>query len=123
MSIEVVLEHSELLLQIICRPEQCVVQKFAPDRPNQSLYKRMRHRNVRHRFDFLDIEDTEIGLPPMESIQRIMVGTKICRHWLGVNGSIEHPAQCDSIDNAAVNSKTDDPSRKLIHDDQNPVRS
>jgi hypothetical protein len=45
------------------------------------------------RFDFLDIEDTQIGLPLIVPIQRIMTGAEILRQGLRVNGSIEHPAQ------------------------------
>jgi hypothetical protein len=59
----------------------------------------------------------------MEPIQRIMIRTQIFRQYLPVNRSIEHPAQCQSIHRAAVNGKADDPSRKLVHHDQNPVRS
>src|SRR5215813_12634445 len=88
-----------------------------------SLAERTRQRNVRDCFDFSDLEDTQIGLPLMVPIQRIMIGTEILRQGMRVNGSIEHPAQCESIHNAAVNGKSDDASCKLIHHHQNPVRS
>ena len=78
-------------------------------------------RNVRHCFDFLHIEDTQIGLPLMEPVQRIMIRTEIFRKRVRMNRAIEHSAQGDSIHDGAVNGKADDPSRKLIHDHQNPM--
>src|SRR5262245_40326907 len=102
VSIEIALEDFEFLLQVGCRPESCLVQAFPTDCPNQSLHKRMRPRNVRDCFDFLHLEDTQIGLPLMKPIQRIMIGTQIYRQGLRVNYSIEHPAQCQAIDNTAV---------------------
>ena len=83
----------------------------------------MRQRNVRHSFDFLHLENAQIGLPLMEPIQRIMIGAEIFRWCLRVNDSIEHPAQYDSIHNTSVNGKADDASCELIHHDQNPLRS
>ena len=38
-------------------------------------------------------------------------------------GPLEHPAQCHSIDGAAVNGKTNNPSCELIHHHQNPISS
>src|SRR5262249_37091586 len=83
----------------------------------------MRKRNVRHRFDFLDFENTQISLPLMVPIQRIMIGTQIFRQYLCVDRSIEHPAQRNSIHHAAVNGEAHDSSCKLIHHDQNPLSS
>ena len=70
---------------------------------------------MRDCFDFFDHKDTEVGLPLMKPIQRIMIGTEIFRQSLRANGPIEHLAQCDSIHNATVNGKADNPSSKLIH--------
>ena len=83
----------------------------------------MRQWNVRHGFDFFRLENAQIGLPLMEPIQWIMIGAQILRQCLRVNGSIEHLTQGHAIHYAAVNSKTDNPSRKLIHYHQDPVRS
>jgi hypothetical protein len=49
-----------------------------------------------------------------------MIGAEIFRQCLRVNGSIEHPAQGNAIHDAPLNSKTDNPSRKLIHHNPNP---
>jgi hypothetical protein len=66
-------------------------------------------------LDFLHVEDTQISLPLMKPTERIMIGTEIFRQSLRANGPIEHPAQCDSIHNATMNDKADNPSGKLIH--------
>jgi hypothetical protein len=44
------------------------------------------------------------------------------RHRLPSNRSIEHPTQCLPIDDAGVNSESNDAPRVLIHNDQYPVR-
>jgi hypothetical protein len=83
----------------------------------------MGERNVRHGFDFFHLENAQIGLPLMEPIQRVMIGAEILGRRLRVTGSIEHPAQGNAIHEVSVNSKADNPSGKLIHHHQNPVRS
>src|SRR5262245_47295758 len=50
--VEVVLKRQELQFQIRRRPEQRLVQAFAPDGPDQSFNERMRERNVGNGFDF-----------------------------------------------------------------------
>ena len=50
-------EFFELAVKIDRIPEERVVQIFAPDRPDQSFYERVRDRGVGHRFDLLDLED------------------------------------------------------------------
>src|SRR5580704_16594339 len=37
------------------------------------------------------------------------------------NGAVEHPTECDPIDRARMDAEANDPSRVLIHDDQDPV--
>ena len=83
----------------------------------------MRQWNVRHGLDFLDLENSQIGLPLLEPIQRIMIGAEILRQCLRVNGAVEHPTQDYAIYNTWVNGKANDPSRELIHHDQDPVGS
>ena len=39
------------------------------------------------------------------------------------NGSVEHPAECDTISRSGLDAESNDPARVLIHDDQNPVRT
>jgi hypothetical protein len=38
------------------------------------------------------------------------------------NRSQQHPAQRPAVDYAMVHAKTDEPPRKLVHHDQNPMR-
>ena len=83
----------------------------------------MRQWNVRHGLDFLDLKNTQISLPLMKPIQRIMIGAEILRQCVRVSGPVEHPAQGYAIHNTAVNGKAHDPSRELIHNHQDPVGS
>src|SRR5215813_6039273 len=79
----------------------------------------MRQWNVRYGLDFLDLENTQIGLPLMELIQRIMIGAEILRQCLRVNGPAEHPAQGHAVHNTAVNG----PRRDCAVSFQRPHRS
>jgi hypothetical protein len=90
-----------------------VVQVFSTDGPDQSFHERMRQRNVRRLFDFLDLQDPQIGLPLMEPIQGIIVRTQIVRQCLRVNRAIEHAAQCHAIHNAAVNGEANMEARPV----------
>src|SRR6516165_714469 len=53
----------------------------------------MRKRSVRNRFDFLHFEYSKIGLPLVESIQRIMIRAEVFGQTLPANRSMKHPAQ------------------------------
>lgn len=78
--------------------------------------------NVGDGLDFGHLQDPQIGLPLVELIERIMVGAKVFRHRaVPSNGSVEHPAECDTIDRSGLDAESNDPARGLIHDDQNPV--
>jgi hypothetical protein len=68
MAVIVPLEIEELRLQISGRPEEGVVQTFAPNRANQPFNEGMRERHVRHGLDFLHVEDPQIRLPLVEPI-------------------------------------------------------
>ena len=57
----------------------------------------------------------------MESIQRIMVGAEVFRQTVPANRSLEHPAQGDAVNDAAVDAKSNDATRELVHHDENPV--
>src|ERR1019366_9379068 len=59
----------------------------------------------------------------MESIQGIVVGAEILGRCLPSNRSIEHPAQGRPINDAALNTKTNNAARELIHHDENPMGS
>ncbi len=83
----------------------------------------MRQGNIGHRLDFCYVQDSQIGLPLLKSIQRIVIGAEVfgCRP-VPSNGVIEHPAERDTIDHSGMDAKPNDPARVLIHDDQDPVR-
>jgi hypothetical protein len=67
------------------------------------------------------LEDSQIRLPLVESVQRITIRAEVGRRRLPTNRSIEHAAQRHSIRDAAVHAKADDPSRALVHHDEHPV--
>ena len=75
-----------------------------------------------HCLDFCYVQDAQIGLPLLESIQRIVVGAKVLRHRsTASNGLIEHPAERETIDHSGMDAEADDPASILIHVDQDPV--
>src|SRR5262245_50886464 len=51
-----------------------------------------------------------------------MIRTQIFRDRLPSNRSIEHATQCQSIDDACMNSESNNAPSVLIHNDQYPVR-
>ena len=55
------------------------VEVLAPNRSDQSLYEGVRKRHVRNSLDFGYLEYPKIGLPLVESIQRIMIGAEVFR--------------------------------------------
>jgi hypothetical protein len=74
--IVVLCEVRELVFEIALRPERHVIKKLAPNSANQTLDERMGDRNVRDCFDFIDLEDSKIGLPAMEFEQGVMIGAQ-----------------------------------------------
>jgi hypothetical protein len=83
----------------------------------------VRKRHVRNRLDFGYLEDPKISLPLVESIQRIVIRPAIFGQTVSANRAIEHPVQGPSINDAAVDAKTNDATRKLVHHNENPIRS
>jgi hypothetical protein len=62
------------------------------------------------------------GLPLVEPIKWIVVGTEVGRHpELLSNGVVEHPTESDTIDLSRMDAEPNDPARVLIHDHQDPV--
>ena len=82
----------------------------------------MRQGNIGHGLDFGHLQDSQIGLPLLKPIKRIVVGAEVLRHRaVPSNGLIEHPAESDTIDHSGMDAEPNDPARVLIHDDQDPV--
>ena len=89
--------------------------------PDKSLYEGVRKRHVRNSLDFGYLENPKIGLPLVESIQPIVIRAAIFGQTVPANRAMEHPAQGHSIHDAAVDAKTNDATRKLVHHYDNPV--
>ena len=82
----------------------------------------MRQGNIADGLDFCHFQNLQIGLPLVELIKRIVVGAEVL--WqpaLPVNGAVKHSTECDSMDRTGMDAEANDPSRVLIHDDQDPV--
>ena len=52
---------------------------FAPDRADQTLNERMRHRCVGDRLDRLDLADAQVGEPTVEAKQRVVIAADMFR--------------------------------------------
>src|ERR1022692_4464014 len=50
-----------------------------------------------------------------------MIQTKPCREALTRNCLVEHAAQCDSVDRARLQAKSNNGAGELIHHDQDPM--
>ncbi len=50
-----------------------------------------------------------------------MIGAEIFRRTFTSNRLLEHPAECQTIDNSALDPEPDDSTRVLVHNDQNPI--
>src|SRR5882672_2184673 len=98
-----------------------MVQAFTPNRADQPFNEWMRERYVRDGLDFFHVEDPKIPLPLAEPIQRIMVRAEVCRRGVVASRPIEHPAQPDTIHNAAMHAKAHDTTCPLVHHHEHPV--
>src|SRR5262245_40963790 len=117
VAVVITLEIEKLQLQINGRPEQGAVEAFASDGADQPFNTWMRERSVGNRLDFLDVQDPQIPLPLAEPIQRIMVRADVGWRRLAMRRSIEHAAQRDAVDYAAMHAKVHDAARELVHHD------
>ena len=57
----VLLELTQLPLEIAGRPEQHAIQTLASERPDQPFDDGMRARYMRHGLDFLDVQDRKFA--------------------------------------------------------------
>jgi hypothetical protein len=122
MMVEIGLEIEQLAFEIGGCPEQRTIQALSTEGADQPLHKWMGQGNVRHGFDFGHLQDSQIGLPLMKAIKRIMVGTEVFRDGLVASkGVIEHLAKGVPVDRAGLQAKPNDATSVLIHDDQYPV--
>lgn len=121
MTIKVILELSQFRLQICRRPEQGLVQEFTPHRTDHALHERMRKRHVGNRLDFRYLKDVKIGLPLMESIQRIVIRTEVFGQTAPADRLLKHPAQPRAVNDATLDAKANEATGKLVHHDQHPM--
>jgi hypothetical protein len=121
-TVVVIPKLEQLVFEISGCPEQRSVQKFTAHGPDEAFHERMGKGNIRDCFDFVDLEDPEIGLPLSKPKERIVIRTEVPRHrTLTGNGAMEHPAESNTVDRSGMRPKADDPACVLIHDDEDPV--
>ena len=124
MAAVLIVEFSEVMQlfpQVSGAPERYMIEILSPDCADQSFYKRVRERYMRHSLDFADLEYSKIGLPLMETEQRIIVTAE--EFWqIGPTDRLaKHPTEYWTIDSSCVYAKANDLARELVHDDENPV--
>jgi hypothetical protein len=118
MLVEVGSEIEQLVFEICACPEQRAIQILPPYRSDQPFHEGMGQGNVGDGLDLGHLQYSQIGLPLVEPIKRIMVRAEVFRHRaVPSNGALEHPAECDTIDRSGLDAESNDPARVLIHDD------
>ena len=63
----------------------------------------------------------KIGLPAVESIQRVMIRAEVFRQRMPADRPMQHPTQPGAVHNATVHAKPKDAPRKLIHHHHHPI--
>ena len=122
--VEVILELKQFAFEVYGCPEEGSIQELPADRADQPFHERMRQRNIGHRFDFCHIQDSQIGLPPLKEIERILVRAQIFgQSGISCNGATEHAAKRQTIRRSCMHAKADNSARVLVHNDQDPVSS
>ena len=80
MMVKIGFEIAQLAFEIGGCPEQGTIQALSADGADQPLDKGMGPWNVGHGLDFGHIQDSQVGLPLMKTIERIVVETEVFRH-------------------------------------------
>src|SRR6202022_4127538 len=76
---------------------------------------------MRHRLDFVDLQNPKVRRPTVRLEQGIMIGTEVSRTAPTMNGGVEHAAEVGAIDRTAVHADSDEATRELVHDHEHPV--
>ena len=79
MTVVVIPESLQLSRQVDRVPEEDAVQVLVPDRADQTLNERVRHRRVGDRLDLIDLEDAQVDEPAVKAKSRIVVGADAFR--------------------------------------------
>ena len=72
MMVKIGFEIEQLAFEIGGCPEQRPIQALSTDGADQPLHKWMGPGNVGHGLDFGHLQDSQVGLPLMKTIKRIM---------------------------------------------------
>ena len=102
-------------------PEERAIEILAPNRPDQPFDEGMGDRSVGNRLDLLNLEHAQVGKPPVESKQRVVIGADAFRKGLAGNRAVEHPAHGYAIDVGPLDTETNDAAGEEIQYHQNPV--
>jgi hypothetical protein len=122
MMVKIGFEIEQLAFEIGGCPEKRTIQALSAEGADQPLHKGMGQGNVGHGFDFGHLQDSQVGLPLMKTIKRIVIRTEVFRDGaVASKGAVEHSAKGDTVDRAGMQAKANDAARVLIHDDQYPV--
>ena len=79
MLVKIGFEIEQLAFQIGSCPEQRTIQALSAEGADQPFHKGMGQWHVGHGLDFGHIQDSQVGLPLMKTIKRIVVGTEVFR--------------------------------------------
>lgn len=79
VSVVIVPKGIQLPFQIGCRPKQNLIEILAPDGPDQPFDEGMRDRYVWYRFNLLNTQYLQVGLPSVKRKQRIIIRAEISR--------------------------------------------
>jgi hypothetical protein len=115
------LELIELPRQVVNIPEEDVVQRLPPDRPDQSFDDRMRARDEGQGLHLVDVEHAPVGSPAMEGEQRISVGGQRGWRCMPGHGTGEPPADRNAITVSRRSAESTDTPRAHVHHHHHPV--
>ena len=79
MLVKIGFDIEQLAFEIGGCLEQHTIQALSAEGADQPLHKWMGQRNAGHGLDFGHIQDSQVGLPLMKTIKRIVVGTEVFR--------------------------------------------
>src|SRR5262249_47527333 len=89
----------------------------------QALDEWVRERYMRHRFDFIDLQNPQVRHPPVRFEERIVIRTEMSRYALPMDSGVEHAADVGTRRGATVHAEADEATRELVHDHEHPVAS
>src|SRR5438094_196140 len=79
MVVKVGPEIEQLVFEICCRPKQRMIQILASNGADQPFHKWMGQGDVGDGLDLCHLQYSQIGLPLVEPVKRIVVGAKVLR--------------------------------------------